>query len=268
LAQFEAPSRPSSDAAQTAPLPSLANSSRSADHSTAPSRSASERDQAGSSSGPDEDATVPERTILDDRAIRRALMRIAHEIVERTEDPDRLYLVAIPNGGVPLGRILVENLESLTGIRVPLGILDTTLYRDDLSTRGSRPRLRRTEMPSSVDDRIVVLVEDVVSTGRTIRAGMDALMDFGRPSHVRVVALVDRGHRELPIKIDFVGKNIPTQPHEKVIFRVQAVGETGETGDMGDKGEIADKADAGEAASPEGLGSTVLELIVREGQGS
>lgn len=188
-----------------------------------------------------------ERIILDDRAIRRALMRIAHEIVERTDDPERLYLVAIPNGGVPLGRILVENLESLTGIRAPLGILDTTLYRDDLSTRGSRPRLRRTEMPSSVDDHVVVLVEDVVNTGRTIRAGMDALMDFGRPSHVRVVALVDRGHRELPIKIDFVGKNIPTQPNEKVIFRAESDHE----------GVAADDS-----------GSTGLELIVREGKGS
>ncbi|HPG25390.1 MAG TPA: bifunctional pyr operon transcriptional regulator/uracil phosphoribosyltransferase PyrR [Myxococcota bacterium] len=157
--------------------------------------------------------------MLDDQAIRRALMRIAHEIVETTADPARLYLVAIPNGGVPLGRVLVENLASLTGQDVPLGILDTTLYRDDLSIRGSRPRLRRTEMPSSVDGRVVVLVEDVVNTGRTIRAGMDALMDFGRPSHVRVVALVDRGHRELPIKIDYVGKNIPTQPGDKVVFR-------------------------------------------------
>ena len=161
---------------------------------------------------------VPERTILDDAAIRRALMRIAHEIAERTDRIDRLYLVAIPNGGVPLGRILVENLASLTGQTVPMGILDTTLYRDDLSTRSARPRLRRTEMPSSVDDRAVVIVEDVVSTGRTIRAGMDALMDFGRPRNVRVMALVDRGHRELPIKIDFVGKNIPTQPEDKVVF--------------------------------------------------
>ncbi|HEB90399.1 MAG TPA: bifunctional pyr operon transcriptional regulator/uracil phosphoribosyltransferase PyrR [Deltaproteobacteria bacterium] len=155
-------------------------------------------------------------------------MRIAHEIVESTDDPGRLYLVAIPNGGVPLGRILIDNLESLTGIRPPLGILDTTLYRDDLSTRGSRPPLRKTEMPSSVDDRVVVLVEDVVSTGRTIRAGMDALMDFGRPSHVKVVALVDRGHRELPIKIDFVGKNIPTGPNEKVVFRAEEAAPAGE----------------------------------------
>ena len=164
-------------------------------------------------------STSAERTVLDDAAVRRALMRIAHEIVERTERIDQLYLVAIPNGGVPLGRILVENLASLTGHTVPLGILDTTLYRDDLSSRSARPRLRKTEMPSSVDDRAVVIVEDVVSTGRTIRAGMDALMDFGRPRNVRVMALVDRGHRELPIKIDFVGKNIPTQPEDKVIFR-------------------------------------------------
>jgi len=167
--------------------------------------------------------------VLDDQAIRRALMRMAHEIVESADGIERLYLVAIPNGGVPLGRILVDNLESLTDHRVPLGILDTTLYRDDLSTRGSRPLLRRTEMPSSVDDRVVVLVEDVVSTGRTIRAAMDALMDFGRPSHVRVVALVDRGHRELPIKIDYVGKNIPTKPEDKVIFRAEI--EEGPAGD-------------------------------------
>jgi pyrimidine operon attenuation protein/uracil phosphoribosyltransferase len=196
----------------------------------------------------DSDPHLPtERTILDDQAIRRALMRIAHEIVESTDDPGRIYLVAIPNGGVPLGRILADNVESLTGERPPLGILDTTLYRDDLSTRGSRPKLRRTEMPSSVDDRVVVLVEDVVSTGRTIRAGMDALMDFGRPSHVRVVALVDRGHRELPIKIDFVGKNIPTQPNEKVIFRADPV-ETTEASDGSEGSDVG-----------------VLHLIVRGG---
>jgi pyrimidine operon attenuation protein/uracil phosphoribosyltransferase len=157
--------------------------------------------------------------------IRRALMRIAHEIVESSVEQDRLYLVAIPNGGVPLGRILVENLREIAEIEPPLGILDTTLYRDDLTTRGMRPRLRRTEMPSSVDDRVVVLVEDVVNTGRTIRAAMDALMDFGRPRSVKVVALVDRGHRELPIKIDHVGKNIPTQPGESVQLQVEGGGE-------------------------------------------
>ena len=157
--------------------------------------------------------------VLDEQGIRRALTRIAHEIVERNPDLSDLYLVAIPNGGVPLGRLLVENIDQIMGAQVPLGILDTTLYRDDLSRTGERPRLRRTEMPSSVDERTVILVEDVVNTGRTIRAGMDALMDFGRPQAVQVVALVDRGHRELPIKIDYVGKNIPTKPGEKVTLR-------------------------------------------------
>ncbi|MFP6562973.1 MAG: bifunctional pyr operon transcriptional regulator/uracil phosphoribosyltransferase PyrR [Myxococcota bacterium] len=159
------------------------------------------------------------RVVLDDEAIRRSLKRIAHEIVERNQGCDGLYLVAIPNGGVPLGRILVDDLEEITGSRLPLGILDTTLYRDDLAVRGERPLMRETEMPSSVDGQVVVLVEDVVSTGRTIRAAMDALMDFGRPRAVQVVALVDRGHRELPIKIDYAGKNIPTSAEEKVVLR-------------------------------------------------
>lgn len=183
----------------------------------------------GASSGaPAAEASSGARRILDDVAIRRALMRIAHEIVERNDDElARLYLVAIPNGGVPLGRMLVENLEKLSSTRVPLGILDTTLYRDDVMLTAERPPLRVTEMPSSVDERVVVLVEDVVNTGRTIRAAMDALMDFGRPRAVQVVALVDRGHRELPIKIDYVGKNIPTQPGEAVVLQGQDGGLAG-----------------------------------------
>lgn len=184
---------------------------------------ASRGEPAGASPGETEAAADSARVVLDDASIRRALMRISHEIVESADGTDHLYLVSIPNGGVPLGRLLAQNLERLTGTAPPLGILDTTLYRDDLATRGARPKLRATEMPSSVDDRVVILVEDVVSTGRTIRAAMDALMDFGRPSHVRVVALVDRGHRELPIKIDYVGKNIPTQPADKVVFRADDV---------------------------------------------
>ncbi|MEZ7978711.1 MAG: bifunctional pyr operon transcriptional regulator/uracil phosphoribosyltransferase PyrR [Myxococcota bacterium] len=201
--------------------------------------------------------TQEERVVLDNESIRRALMRIAHEIVESADGTERLYLVAIPNGGVPLARLLADNLESLTGSRPPLGILDTTLYRDDLSTRGSRPLLRRTEMPSSVDDRVVVLVEDVVSTGRTIRAGMDALMDFGRPSHVRVVALVDRGHRELPIKIDYVGKNIPTQPTDKVVFHAEQLPSSNATGATGATGL------AGRDAGDEDFTVGELELVVR-----
>ncbi len=159
------------------------------------------------------------RTLLDDTAIARALTRIAHEILERNEDAERLYLVAIPNGGVPLARRLASNLAQISDVQVPVGVLDTTLYRDDLMLRGERPQLRPTEMPSAVDDRVIVLVDDVVKTGRTIRAAMDALMDFGRPRMVQVVGLIDRGHRELPIKLDYVGKNVPTSPRETVCLR-------------------------------------------------
>lgn len=171
------------------------------------------RDDAPTSSDP------VGRVVLDDLAIRRALMRIAHELVERNGDLASLYLVGVPNGGVPLARRIARNLREIAEVDPVVGTLDTTLYRDDLLSRGERPRLRRTEMPSAVDDRVVVLVDDVASTGRTIRAAMDALMDFGRPRSVQVVALVDRGHRELPIKIDYVGKNIPTQREERVELR-------------------------------------------------
>jgi pyrimidine operon attenuation protein / uracil phosphoribosyltransferase len=166
------------------------------------------------------EAAVPSAgAFLDEMGIRRSLMRIAHEILERCDDPDRLYLVAIPNGGVPLARRLAANLREIADLEVPVGVLDTTLYRDDLLSSGERPALRRTEMPSAVDDHVVVLVDDVVKTGRTIRAAMDALMDFGRPRMVQVVGLVDRGHRELPIKLDYVGKNLPTHPGEEVQLR-------------------------------------------------
>ena len=173
----------------------------------------------GASARASREAPPGETLLLDDLAIRRALMRIAHEIVEKNDDLSRLYLVGIPNGGVPLARQIAANLREIAGVEPVVGILDTTLYRDDLASSGARPRLRRTEMPSAVDERAVVLVDDVASTGRTIRAAMDALMDFGRPRAVQVVALVDRGHRELPIKIDYVGKNIPTRRSDRVELR-------------------------------------------------
>jgi pyrimidine operon attenuation protein/uracil phosphoribosyltransferase len=167
---------------------------------------------------------APAGVVLDDLAIQRALMRIAHEIVERNDELRRLYLVGIPNGGPPLARQIARNVREIAGFEPTVGVLDTTLYRDDRLTSGIRPRLRRTEMPSAVDERIVILVDDVASTGRTIRAAMDALMDFGRPREVQVVALVDRGHRELPIKIDYVGKNIPTQRSDHVELRTSREG--------------------------------------------
>jgi pyrimidine operon attenuation protein/uracil phosphoribosyltransferase len=172
-----------------------------------------------------------ESALLDEAGIRRSLMRIAHEIVERTDQAESLYLVAIPNGGVPLARRLAANLRQIADLEVPVGVLDTTLYRDDLMSTGERPALRRTEMPSAVDDHVVILVDDVVKTGRTIRAAMDALMDFGRPRMVQVVGLVDRGHRELPIKLDYVGKNLPTRSSEEVRLR-------GVNGDLDDPLEL------------------------------
>jgi len=161
----------------------------------------------------------PSRVLLDDQGIQRSLMRIAHEIVERSAEPDHLYLVAIPNGGVPLARRLAQGLREVADLSLPLGVLDTTLYRDDLLSSGRRPPLRRTEMPCSVDGHVVVLVDDVVKSGRTIRAAMDALKDFGRPRAIQVVGLIDRGHRELPIKLDYVGKNVPTKLDEAIELR-------------------------------------------------
>lgn len=195
--------------------------------------------------------------VLDDVAIRRALMRIAHEIVERYDDLSDVYLVAIPNGGVPLGRILVENIEKIAEVTVPLGILDTTLYRDDMVVTGERPRLRVTLMPSSVDEKVIILVEDVVNTGRTIRAAMDALMDFGRPRIVQVVALVDRGHRELPIRIDYVGKNIPTQPGEIVTLQ-------GHAGHVGKgQGHASAEESAQKGSGQEGVSSAAAADVLQ-----
>lgn len=207
--------RASLDAPSDLPSTGFTSADLSSTGSTAPSTSPSD---------PIGDAAGSARIVLDDTAIRRALVRIAHEILERNEKSGHLYLVAIPNGGVPLARQLAANIHEISGLSLPVGILDTTLYRDDLSRLGQRPPLRHTEMPSAVDDRVVILVDDVANTGRTIRAAMDALMDFGRPCGVQVVALVDRGHRELPIRIDFVGKNIPTNAAERVVLQGQAGG--------------------------------------------
>jgi pyrimidine operon attenuation protein / uracil phosphoribosyltransferase len=187
--------------------------------SSTPESPAARARASASEQGVDPVSAIGVRTLLDDAGISRSLLRIAHEIIERTADPERLYLVAIPNGGIPLARRLARGLREVADLSVPVGVLDTTLYRDDLHTTGNRPALRRTEMPSAVDDHIVVLVDDVVKTGRTIRAAMDALMDFGRPRAVQVVGLVDRGHRELPIKLDYVGKNVPTRAREQVQLR-------------------------------------------------
>jgi pyrimidine operon attenuation protein/uracil phosphoribosyltransferase len=159
---------------------------------------------------------------MDADRISRALTRMAHEIVERHKSLDGLALVGIRTRGVHIAKRLAKALSQIAGQDVPTGTLDITLYRDDLMrhTVGPQPLVRLTEIPFSIDDRRILLVDDVLYTGRTIRAALDALIDFGRPQVIQLVVLVDRGHRELPIKADYVGKNIPTAASESVQVRL------------------------------------------------
>ncbi|MEO3755684.1 bifunctional pyr operon transcriptional regulator/uracil phosphoribosyltransferase PyrR [Streptomyces sp. B6B3] len=163
-----------------------------------------------------DNGNVPSRPVLEAPDIARALTRIAHEIVERAKGADDVVLLGIPTRGVNLARRLAARLEDITGHPVPVGSLDITMYRDDLRLRPARA-LARTDIPGTgVDGRLVVLVDDVLFSGRTIRAALDALNDIGRPRAVQLAVLVDRGHRELPIRADYVGKNIPTSLREAV----------------------------------------------------
>jgi pyrimidine operon attenuation protein/uracil phosphoribosyltransferase len=160
------------------------------------------------------------RTLLGADEIRRALTRIAHEILERNRGADALVLVGVRTRGVPLAERLAAHIERLEGVRVPLGQLDITLYRDDLKERPLRPIVGPSHLPD-LANRVVVLVDDVLFTGRTTRAALDAIMDYGRPRAIQLAVLIDRGHRDLPIRADYVGKNIPTALDEQI--RVQLV---------------------------------------------
>ncbi len=163
--------------------------------------------------------------VMDADRMSRALTRIAHEILERNRGLDDVALVGVRTRGVPLARRLAKLLHEINGDQVPTGALDITLYRDDLMRHavGPQPVVRRTEIPFSIDAKRILLVDDVLYTGRTTRAALDALIDFGRPRAIQLVVLVDRGHRELPIKADYVGKNVPTSLKQSVQVRLQEI---------------------------------------------
>ena len=168
--------------------------------------------------------------VMDADRINRTLARIAHEILERNKGTDDLALIGVRRRGVPIARRLARLLRDITGAEVPTGALDITLYRDDLMRNavGPQPVVRRTEIPFSIDDRKILLVDDVLYTGRTTRAALDALIDFGRPRAIQLIVLVDRGHRELPIKADYVGKNLPTSSEQSVQVRLHETDDTDE----------------------------------------
>ncbi len=163
------------------------------------------------------------RTVLDARDIGRALTRISHEILERNRGADDLVLLGIPSRGVPLAERIAERMAAVEGVTVPFGSIDVTMYRDDLRLKPART-LMPTDIPSGgIDGKTVVLVDDVLYSGRTIRAALDALTEVGRPKAVQLAVLVDRGHRELPIRADFVGKNLPTSLAERVRVSLEAI---------------------------------------------
>jgi pyrimidine operon attenuation protein/uracil phosphoribosyltransferase len=164
------------------------------------------------------------KELLDKKDIDRVLSRMAHEILERNKGAKGLCLVGIQRGGVHLAKRLAHKIKEIENKDVPVGSLDIAFYRDDLSIRKEQPVVRRTEVPCELTDQKVVLVDDVLFTGRSIRAALDALMDIGRPANIQLAVLIDRGHRELPIKADFVGKNIPTAINENVEVSLEEEG--------------------------------------------
>jgi len=161
-----------------------------------------------------------ERVVLDAQGVERALARITHEILERNKGTSGLVLIGIRSRGVDLAARLARKIAEIEGVEVPMGIIDITLYRDDLTRAAEQPLVKGTDIRFPIDDRQVILVDDVLYTGRTVRAALDALIDFGRPRTVQLAVLVDRGHRELPIRADYVGKNLPTALNESVEVRL------------------------------------------------
>lgn len=159
---------------------------------------------------------VRKNIIMDKPAVKRAVVRIAHEIIEKNKGVDDLILVGIRTRGVPLAERIASEIATIENVKIPVGSLDITLYRDDLSTLAYNPIVHGTELDFDIKGKIIVLVDDVLYTGRTIRAALDALIDMGRPKVIQLAVLIDRGHRELPIRADYVGKNVPTSHRESV----------------------------------------------------
>jgi pyrimidine operon attenuation protein/uracil phosphoribosyltransferase len=174
-------------------------------------------------SGPTDQPSRGDRSVLEAVDIARALTRVAHEIVERNKGVSDVVLLGVPTRGVTLARRLAERLADVEGASVPYGALDTTMYRDDLRLRGPRALEHTVVPPGGVDGKVVVLVDDVLYSGRTVRAALDALSDLGRPRAVQLAVLVDRGHRELPIRADYVGKNVPTSQNQQVRVRLTEI---------------------------------------------
>ncbi len=163
---------------------------------------------------------MPEKILMTAEDIRRTLARIAHEIIERNKSTDHLILVGVRTRGVPLARRLAQNIEQFEKSRLIVGALDFSAYRDDLDPSEARKTIQRTDIPSDIKGKSVVLVDDVIFTGRSARAAMDALIDLGRPDSIQLAVLIDRGHREMPIRADYVGKNIPSARHEDIQVRL------------------------------------------------
>ena len=157
---------------------------------------------------------VKKNVIMDAEAMRRAIVRIAHEIIEKNKGVGNVILVGIRTRGVPLAQRIAKEIENIENVKVPVGFLDITLYRDDLSTLAYNPIVHGTELDFNISGKVIILVDDVLYTGRTIRAALDALIDMGRPKAIELAVLIDRGHKELPIRADFVGKNVPTAQKE------------------------------------------------------
>ncbi len=168
--------------------------------------------------------TLVDKTVLMDSAgIRRALTRISHEIVEKNKGVENIVLVGIRTRGVPIAERIADEIEQIEGKKPPVGILDITLYRDDLSTLSYQPIVHPTQMPVDITGKTIVLTDDVLYTGRTIRAALDAIIDMGRPKTIQLAVLIDRGHRELPIRADYVGKNVPTAAKEVVSVQLDSI---------------------------------------------